>query len=300
MTVVFPPMVPVAVLTVPVVILAWTAPELPSVPTGLLRKAFFVALSAIICIPSYYAIQLPGMPWMSLRRISSLILIILLAISITGSANIRLRLYGILTSKKSLLICVMGFYIFAILSLFTSVNVALSLSQLSEYTLSWFFPGLACVIVLRSDGDVRNLMKFIGLLSLVVAAVGLMDYIGQRNFAFDLLPKGLLDQSVETSDFFKRIGATIMRNGRYRAPSIFNVSLSLGEFAAMIAPIGAYFSLHGEQIRERAFGFLVSFSALFSAYLSAVLEAAASVFWCRCRPFWGWLYCGICERTPGA
>jgi O-antigen ligase len=67
------------------------------------------------------------------------------------------------------------------------------------------------------------------------------------------------------------------RNGFYRAVSLYRVSLSFGEFGAMMAPIGAYFVFHGENRWERALGFLTVILAVFAIFCAGARGAFAAV-----------------------
>ena len=119
-------MAPIGVVAVVVVVLFWAAPELRSVPTGLLRKVFFVFLCADICVPFYYTIQVPGLPWISLRRLLAFCLIALFAVSVSGSPKVRGELKRTISIERSFYICFVGYYIICGLSILTSVNPPLS------------------------------------------------------------------------------------------------------------------------------------------------------------------------------
>ena len=269
MAVFFPPMFAIAAAAIPGLILLWTAPELHRVPTKLLKKVFFVVLFVEICIPTYYAIQLPGLPWISIRRVVVLFLIVLFAVSFSGSAELRRYVSNVLKLSKRLYFCLVGYYVVATLSILTSANPTESISLLSEWTLNWYVPALACVIVIRSMDDVRTLLKLISFLSLFVTALGVADFVAQRNYALAIMPGSLVSSLMASNPSFALlVGANPFRNGFYRAFSIFNVPLSYGEFVAMVAPLGAFFVVHGDNYRERLFGTIVVISVLASLFVS--------------------------------
>ena len=58
------------------------------------------------------------------------------------------------------------------------------------------------------------------------------------------------------------------RNGLYRASSIFTVSLSFGEFAAMVSPFCLFFLLHGMNGKERAFGLIATAFTILALFTS--------------------------------
>jgi hypothetical protein len=68
--------------------------------------------------------------------------------------------------------------------------------------------------------------------------------------------------------------SSIFREGVYRANSIYIVPLSFAEFEAMVAPIGAYFVLHGRDRREQILG------------LSSIMFALVAIFCSGSRGGW--------------
>ncbi|MGO8739501.1 O-antigen ligase family protein [Rhodoblastus sp.] len=267
-TVVSPPMVPVAIVTIPAALLLWAAPELRRAPLRALKLAFFAVLCVDLCVPSYYAVQIPGSPWISVRRIFLLVLVALFLVSAAGSTKVRERILEVLRASSSAYKCFVLFYVMCALSILTSVMPFQSLSTLSEFTLDWYIPALACILVLADSDAIKLMFKVIGGLSVLVAILGVVDFIGQHNYAFQILPKGLVSAMVETNPALARINEAVFRNGHYRANSVFNVSLSYGEFAALVAPLGAYFVMHGEKPTERALGVIVFVSSLVSLFVS--------------------------------
>lgn len=269
MAVLLPPMFAAAAAISPIPFLIWAAPELRSVPINSLRKAFYLVLFAQTSIPVYYTIIIPGFPWMSVRRVFVFSLVILLSLSIAGSREVRMRVSDVLLQTKKLSFSLIGFYIMCVLSLFSSASPAESLSHLVEVSLSWYIPAIACIISIRTTEGVRRVFIFIGLCSLLVATLGVVDFFGQTNYAIKILPEAISSALMQANpDFVNIVATSQIRNGLYRADSIFNVPLSFGEFAAMVAPIGLYFSFEGEKHRERLFGAVVVIAMIVSLFVS--------------------------------
>jgi hypothetical protein len=268
-TVLLPPMFSIAFTALPIPLLLWAAPELRRVPVKSLRRVFYALVFVEICVPVYYTVQLPGLPWISVRRAVVSVLIFLFAVTIAGSSKQRKTLSETLKANKALYFCLTAYYISAALSVFTSKNAGQSISQLTEWTMNWFIPGLCCALVMRSNDDIRGLLRLIGALSLFVTALGVIDFLGQRNYAIAIMPGSLVSSLMASNpSFADMVNASPFRNGFYRASSIFNVTLSYGEFVAMVAPLGAYFIFHGDNLRERTFGAVVVLGVLTSLFVS--------------------------------
>jgi O-antigen ligase len=269
MVVVLPPMFAIATAAFPALLLIWAAPELRRVPTNLLHKIFFAVIVVEISVPAYYAVQIPGLPWISIRRLVVLCIIILLSVALSGSSRVREHVYQTLSVNKKIFICFSGYYVMCGLSILTAYNPAESISQFAEYTLNWYVPAIAAVIALRNIDDVRKVLKLIAWCSFIVAGLGVVDFVGQHNYAIDIIPKPLLNAMMSANPSFAEIvNSNPFRNGIYRSSSIYNVPLSYGEFAAMVAPIGGYFFFHGEKFRERVLGTLVILGSLASLLVS--------------------------------
>jgi O-antigen ligase len=85
----------------------------------------------------------------------------------------------------------------------------------------------------------------------------------------DLMPKGMLMRLMDYNPALAQIYYyPLYRDGLYRANSIFLVSLSFGEFMAMIAPIASYFILEGRNRREQVLGIVAGIFCLIGLFSS--------------------------------
>jgi hypothetical protein len=120
MTVIFPPLAVAGVVAVASVMLMWALPELRVVPKKALRKAFFVLVAVLLCVPGYYALVIPYLPWISLRRVAEFAVIILFCITVAGSGPERSKIAATLRTSRGLAVCVIGFLVMNFLSIFSS------------------------------------------------------------------------------------------------------------------------------------------------------------------------------------
>jgi len=161
------------------------------------------------------------------------------------------------------------FFFVAFASIFFSQNLSASTSQFVEICLNWGVPFLACILVVESEADMLTLWQAIACFAILVTAVGVVEFATQHRIAVDVIPKGLLASMMDANpSLADLVNANPFRNGFYRASSIFNVPLSFGEFAAMAAPIGGFFVLHGERPRDRILGATVLICAVVSLFVS--------------------------------
>jgi hypothetical protein len=252
---IFPPLAVAGVVTLAAAFLLWALPELRFVPDKLLRKLFFVMIFVQLTVPAYWALQLPGLPWISVRRLFSSAVIILFSIVVAGSMSARTTIVETLRTNRALAVAVLGFLVTLFLSILTAVDWSTSLEQFSNAVFNWYIVLLACLVVVRSEKDIIFALKLMLMAGILVSVGGILEFVFERRFFIDVIPKSILDPLIERNPAVRIMYyASFYRDGVYRASSIYFVSLSFAEFEAMVAPLGAYFAFHGRDRREQILG----------------------------------------------
>jgi hypothetical protein len=268
-TVLLPPMAPVALVAVSAPVLFWALPDLPTIPAATLRRVFFITVVIELGIPTYYMVQISGFPWISIRRLAVFSLILLTLYSISVSRDERRTVSSALSEQRWLGVCIIGFLVMSFISLFTTAEPTMAFTQFIEMFLNWYLPFFACLLVVRSEKDVILLCKTVALVFLFVGALGMVDFFTHHTWALDVIPKPLLSKMMaDNPSVAVIVNASPFRNGQYRASSIYNVSLSFGECACMVAPIGLYFIFHGRQATDRLIGVLLSIVCVGGIFVS--------------------------------
>ena len=269
LAVIFPPMAAFGVVGLIALLMFWTLPQLHRVPEKALRAMFFVLIFTQICVPAYYMVQVPGLPWLSARRIVTFVVVILFLINIAGSRSARSKIITTLASIKLSCICIFGFAVMLFLSIFTSSYYSESVSYFSDSLLNWYVPFFVALLVIQSEEDIWQVIKFVTILAIVVGLAGLIEFILQHRFLFDIFPRSVLAAMMAGNPAIAAmVNSSPFRNGLYRASSTFTVPLSFGEFAAIVAPFCAYFVLHGKTWCERALGVAAMMSTMLALFIS--------------------------------
>ncbi len=110
MAVMFPPMAVIGVVALVATVLLWALPELRFVPEKLLRTMFFAMVVVQICVPNYYAIETGYLPWISARKIFSLVVITLFGLTVAGSKSAREKIAETMRSNRLLAFCAVGLF----------------------------------------------------------------------------------------------------------------------------------------------------------------------------------------------
>ena len=279
-----PPTGAFAIPAIAALVLLWALPELPALPVRTVRALFPIVLVVDLCVPVYYAIAGTGLPWISVRRIATFPLILCISLVVAGSSEARARIVRRLGAAKLISTCAIGYGVMMALSVFTSSAPSASISAVIDAVLIWYVPFITIIYLTSDEGDVDRFIKTIAWCTVFISVCGLVDWVLERNIFIAILPKPILNALMESSPTFADMATTGgFRNGEFRAPSVFNNSLSFGQFEAMIVPFGYYFLLHRRGV-DQWLGFLVVASGLLGVITSGArgayvaLIAATPVF----------------------
>jgi hypothetical protein len=263
-----PPAGAFGIVAVAAAVLMWLAPDIPTVSDKTVRRFFYITIVVFMCVPAYYAVFAPALPEISIRRIVVVPLICLYLLYISTSATARAHFVSVFRQSTPIFIGALGFLAMIYLSIPTSIEPVWSISQSSYALLEWFIPFFVVVSVIKTDDDLVRLLRLICVCAIFVAAVGLADFFRERNLMVDILPQSIYQNLLQDKSFVRMIEYPQYRNGWYRSPSVFGVSLSFGEFVAMVAPLGGFFFLQGTTGRDRILGFVTGLLCLISIFAS--------------------------------
>ncbi len=223
----------------------------------------------MICVPSYYALDVPGLPWISIRRLALLAMIVPFAVALGGSSRLRGEIWSKLANERAISVCLSGFYLWCWLSLPFSHLPAQSLTSNIDDFLTYYLPLFLCLYLLATVAKVERLAEVLCWYSILLVMLGITEFILRRRFYFDIMPKWYLNALMEANpSVFAMVTTSPFRNGQYRASSIFTIPITFGEFEMMMAPLGWYFLVHGEGARRRLLGLAVAVSTLIGIFVS--------------------------------
>lgn len=271
--VILPPLASIGMVAAVGLVLLWAMPELHMVPDGLLRRFFFLTVLVAYTVPVYYAVDIAGLPWISVRRIFLATTVALFALTIAGSQTARSHISESLRAAPALATCAIGFFVMMVLSVFTSAFWPQSLASLVDATLAWYVLFAACVLLIRTRDDVHTLLKILVVCVIIVGSLGLAEFFGQQPYYLRVLPAGMVQSLIESNPALANIGGAGLRRGLYRSVSMFNTPLAFGEFAAMMGPLCAYFVVHPHRRFDRILGVFGLIFCMISIFCSGARGA---------------------------
>lgn len=269
MIVVLPPMAWVSLIGLAIVVLLWVMPDLNLISDAWLRRAFFIAVTTQFALPVYYAFVIPGMPWISIRRVTWFLMVGMVALMISSSKEARERLGALLADGRAVSIPLVGLFVMMALSIATSIAPAESASGLLLAAIFWFMATIASLLVIRTEDDIRTMLKLFCWLGIIGGIAGFIEFKVQRHFLVDFWPKSMIDNLfAQNPALLNNILRDVIRNGLYRANYIYNVSLSFGEFVAICGPISVYFIVHARKSTEVLLGAIGVLACFLGIYAS--------------------------------
>ena len=269
--VILPPVGTFGIVAVAAIVLLWVMPELPTVADSTIRRLFFAVVLVNLCVPVYYAFTIPGsgIPWVSLRRLVTFALVTVFGYNYAASSDFRKFIKGILSANYVTSSCVIGFYVLACLSILTSISPAATLDQAMTVFLEWYVAFFATLYVIRNEQQLQTLIFLLCCCAIFISAAGVVEYFLWRNLFLAILPEAVKEALAAGSPTFQAMITVLpLRDGHWRASSLFVNALSFAQFEALVAPIAFVWMAHGRSGRLRAFGAVVTVSVMFGIFAS--------------------------------
>jgi hypothetical protein len=219
-------------------LIIWAMPD-ATAPVRALRFFFFAFFIGMIVWPNYISIALPGLPWISIKRLTIFPLVLLLLYSTSVSQEFRKSVSSALKNTPLIWKAVAAFTILETVSIVFSDNLPFSLSKLIVAQTEWtaiFF--VSCYVFLKPGTSTRWLLCMWGV-ALWVCALGIWEYrLGYVPWR-DHVPAifQIDDPAVQRA----LAGSQRSALGTHRVQSTFSTSLGLSEFLALAIPFVLHF-----------------------------------------------------------
>jgi hypothetical protein len=241
-----PAVVPIAIM---IGIIIWALPDQRTAPTLPIEFLFATYFVGNIVWPTYLAISLPGLPWISLLRIIALPMAGFFLVSLSVSKKFRQYAYESVTSIKPIWICAVGFSIVQIFTTFASKSPLSSgqaaFDQMINFTMIFF---IGCIIF-RKHGMPERYFMLLCALSIFTIVLTIIEnqkqyVIWARHIPNFLLPSSPNLQNTLNATFRQYINV-------YRAKATFFTPLALAEFISLVTPFLLYFVLYHRNLLTR-------------------------------------------------
>lgn len=217
----------------------WALPNVISAPARSMEVLFFAFFMALIMWPNYLAISLPGLPWITMIRLTGFPMAFCLLICVSVSQRFREETADAFKSMPVGFKAFCAFLAIQFLSIAFSSNISNSFNKLIVFQVAWtsvFF--VACHVFLKK-GRVQRWAMIMWLMCVLVGVIGLYEHRLSAIPWAGHVPSFL---KIEDEAVIRILsGQARAATGIHRVQSTFTTSLGLAEFIALGMPFVLFF-----------------------------------------------------------
>jgi O-Antigen ligase len=240
---------PIAVLGL---LAIWALPEHNTVPTKSMELMFSASIIGLILWPNYLALTLPGLPWITMVRLTGFPMAFLLLMSLSVSSAFREQIFGTTNSTPLILRFFLIFTANEFVTLPFSHNFTDSLNKVFVQQLTWTGVFLVSLYVFRKPGRIERYISLMLALAIPIIILSVLEVEEQHVLWAGNVPNFLRveDPSAQLALSSAVRGAT----GQYRAKATFSTPLGLSEFMALMTPFALHWAVGRHNIPLRLLG----------------------------------------------
>jgi len=210
----------------------WALPDLKHAPTRTMERLFFAFYICLFTWPIYLAIALPGLPWITLLRLTGIPMALLLLIALSSSQEFRRDLWAVLNTAPLVWKMFAAFVAIQLLTIALSSNPSQSVSKFIVTQTNWTAIFLISCYVFTRPGKIERYLFLLWFMALFVCGLGLWEAAIQK-----VIWQGHVPSFLKIADAEQLLQADIRTaSGKYRVKTIFTTSLGMAEFLALAAP----------------------------------------------------------------
>lgn len=241
---------------IPVVLVAglaiWALPESATAPTRTMELFFAGLFIGLILWPNYLALALPGLPWITMIRITGFPMVFLFLVSLSMSARLRDDLAQAFADTPLVWRIFAVFVVLQFASIpFAASHFAGALQRVVINQVNWTFVFLIAAYVCRTPGRAQSYIGLVVALAVPILAISLLEASHQSVLWRNHVPT-FLKVPDEVAQLYL---AGSMRSGLgiYRTKATFSTALGLSEYLALITPFVIHYGVGRYPVALRLF-----------------------------------------------
>jgi hypothetical protein len=219
-------------------LIIWAMPD-AAAPVKTLNFFFFAFFIGLVAWPNYLSISLPGLPWISIIRLTVFPMTLVLLYCVSVSRDFREKLESILDATPILWKALALFVGIQTISIAFSSNPFQSVNKYIVDQTEWTAIFFACCFLFSTPGRATKWAHCLWGVALFVGAIGIWEkrlgYVPWRNHIPSFLQ---IDDPVVLGYL---AGTQRSYAGIQRVQSVFTTSLGLSEFMALAMPFVVHF-----------------------------------------------------------
>lgn len=218
----------------------WVLPDTIRPPVRTLEWLFYAMFISLAVWPNYLAIALPGLPWITMIRLTGFPLLLTLLVCLSVSSDFRRQLIRTFRALPAIPILLGIFVVIQLLSIGLSKDVGSSIQKFIVAQTTWTASFVVGAYLFLRSGQIRRWSTILWAVALFVSVISILEYRVGHVLWLGHIPSFLKieDEAVQ------RILGGSMRAGttRYRTQANFSTPLGLAEFIALSLPFVLHFA----------------------------------------------------------
>lgn len=242
-----------APLALPLVLLAlvvvWALPDSPTAPTRAVGALFYAFVVTLVAWPNYLAVALPGLPWLTLIRLTGFPMAAAFLFCLAMSRDVRSYFGQVIRTSRLPFILIAIFVAIQFITIVFSHHIFSSIQRIIVCEVDWTAVFFICVWLYRRPGGIKIWAGLLWGLGLFVSLIGIWEYKLHRLPWVGHIPGFLKidEESVQRT----LAGVSRAYTGVFRIESTFGTPLGLSEYIALTFPFVVHFALKGGRLWVR-------------------------------------------------
>lgn len=232
-------------LAVPIGVLGllaiWALPENNVVPTKAMELTFSALIIGLILWPNYLALTLPGLPWITMVRLTGFPMAFFLLMSLSVSPTFR---HHIMESAGGAPLAFRIFLLFManeFVSIPLSHGIAESVNKVILDQITWTGTLLVSLYIFRKPGRVERYLMLLLALAIPIIAFTIWESELEKVLWSGHVPSFL---RVEDPSAQRALAGSVRSaTGQYRAKATFSTALGLSEFISLLTPFALHWAI---------------------------------------------------------
>lgn len=226
-------------LLVGILLVIWVLPEQKHYPWTVMERLLFALVIGIFIWPNYLAIQIPGLPWITVLRLVAFPLTLIALVSLSISKAFRDGVKSSFRASPWLAKLMVGFVLIQTLTLPFSNRVGLSFNRYMDAQLQATIPFFIAAFLFTKPQRFHWFAAIICAMAAYLCLLAIPELYNNQ-----ALWVGHIPSFIVVGD--ERVGAILAggrraATGTYRVQSTFSTSLGFAEFLALAMPWFIYF-----------------------------------------------------------
>jgi hypothetical protein len=218
-------------------LIIWVLPDTKTAPSKAMARFLLGFFAVSVAWPDYLALQLPGLPWISFRRLFLGPMCLLLLVCLSTSADFRKKMQETLASEPLLWKLLIAFAIAQMLSIANARDIVGAVKNFINYQIAWTGVFFASVYAFRDENLPEKYLKLFLMAACFIAVIGVLELHNSAVLWKYTVPSFL---QVDLTEMAGALDSPL-RFGQFRVKSVYNQPLPFAEIMALSIPALLYF-----------------------------------------------------------